>query len=145
VHETIAADGDPDVRHLPALGDEEHEVTRPDVIRVDRIPLRILLSNDPPQPAPVLREHVLHEATAIEPGRVRAPGAVRGTLESESGRRDGETVELVDRNGPGGAWLARDRARRGAPRRQDANGQRACEHAPAQNVPMTATRDTHVT
>ena len=67
MHEAVSADRDADVRHVPAVGHEEHEITGPHVAGVDRLALGELLAHDPPEPPPVLGEDVLHEPAAVEP------------------------------------------------------------------------------
>ena len=46
MHETIAADGDADVRHVAAFSHEEHEIPRRNGGGIDRMARRPLVSDD---------------------------------------------------------------------------------------------------
>ncbi len=79
MHEVVGTNHDRDVRR--ALGDcrEEHQITRGDVISVNRCPQRELIANLSREGHTVLSEYVLRESAAVEPCRVRTTVSVRGT------------------------------------------------------------------
>src|SRR5262249_3708955 len=87
VDELIVGDEDADVRRASRLRVEEHQVARFQLVLLDLLADFELLLDVPWERDAILREDPLREPAAIEPARVAAAVAIRGSSKAE-GHRD---------------------------------------------------------
>jgi len=81
--EAPVAKRDPDVGGAAAYRFEEQQVPRLHVIKVDRLPALVLTAYLTRDRGAVLREHILHEAAAIEARGIVPPVTVGGAEKLE--------------------------------------------------------------
>jgi hypothetical protein len=70
VDEAIAADRDPDMRHVPAFRGEEHEIPGRELVEPYADPQFVLVTHDAWDRNAVLGKHILHEPAAVEASQI---------------------------------------------------------------------------
>ena len=86
--ELATAERDPHMRSPWRDGFEKHEVSGLDVVGVDIAADSILVLHLARESQPLLREHPLYEAAAVEPGEVAATVPIGGSAQRQSERDD---------------------------------------------------------
>jgi hypothetical protein len=83
VHEAIFSDRDGDMRGAGAFRREKEQVAGLDVFRLHLLAHLVLILDDAGYQDAVLREHVPHQAAAIEAGRIVAAQPIGHTAKAE--------------------------------------------------------------